>query len=93
MTKIDYLILHKRLDGKYEIFYPDEGWIACADNCTMKHKHDVEQKMVKSNLITEDYKESRKWAEFLAEGREIKETVAQSPIGKKKDPDSKVAHT
>lgn len=69
--------VREQQNGTWSVWYPDPAFIPCAPVCDLgkvmrTHKHVYEQDWIKTNYQPTNYEDAMQWAEYLAEGRDVK---------------------
>ena len=77
MPPSKWIEVRERHNRTYTVHYPDPAFIPCQPVCDLKknvrgHKCDYEQKWIETNYKPIDHDDAVKWAEYLADGREVK---------------------
>ena len=64
--------VREHANGKFTIWYPDEGFTPCAPVCDTKHKHSFKQDHVQSFYHPTDRDDAFAYADQIADGRDVK---------------------
>jgi hypothetical protein len=64
--------VREKQNGSWRVWYADPAWIPCDPRCEIKHKHDREMNWIETHYVPTSYADALDWAEFLAEGREVR---------------------
>jgi hypothetical protein len=72
-----HIEVREKQNETWVVFYPDPGFIPCAPACDLSkimraHKHEYEPSWIETNYKPTSYEDALEWAEYLAEGREVK---------------------
>jgi hypothetical protein len=72
----DHIEIRQKRDGTYRVWYPEEGFLPCPENCELNkvrrsHKHKFDRPFVESYYVPTSLSDATDWAESLALGRDV----------------------
>lgn len=91
LAPFTHIEVRGRQNGSWTVHYPDPGFVPCAPVCDLKknvrgHKCDYEQSYIETNYKPTSYADAMGWANYLAEGREVK-VVSFVPLSERRKVD------
>lgn len=91
MAPFTHIEVRERQNGSWTVHYPDPGFVPCAPVCDLKknvrgHKCDYEQSFIETNYKPTSFADAMDWANYLADGREVK-VVSFVPLSERRKVD------